>query len=150
MSENQFKWVNKMSKAEMIRIIETVKPEGEMSDDVLPRLKAGTSLRSIEQAKRLDEWLDTHQPKYDTFKEDLARNVELNRQRRERVKVEADSKAALARLQQYANEMKLAETAENANLVAQYIDKNLGGYWSEANVDAAVQAVQRQLRWKMF
>jgi hypothetical protein len=107
----------------------------------------------IDIAVRLDAWLELNgpgiakQPKHqeqpkqeeksepERFREETAA---LMQRESKRLQTERDLKAALARLQQYADEQGLADTEENVALVTNWIDKTVKGYWSEKAVDVAI------------
>jgi hypothetical protein len=84
-------------------------------------------------------------PDKDTFNDEMAA---LAQSERKRLQMERDHKAALARLQQYADEHGLAETEENVVLVKAFLDEKVKGYWSVAGVDAAIANLRSQLKWR--
>ena len=81
------------------------------------------------------------------FNDEMAAIASSGRQRLQR---DRDQEAGFARLDQYVRESRLEPTEENAVLVQGFLDKNFGGYWSEGNVDHAIQQLQTRLRWRMI
>jgi hypothetical protein len=78
------------------------------------------------------------EPYRDTFNEESAA---LAISERKRLQTERDYKAAIARLQQYADEQGLADTEENVALVTKWIDTYAKSYWSSSAVDAAIDVL---------
>lgn len=98
------------------------------------------------EMRKAREAIEKAREPFKKFNEESAAFAASERQRLQRKRTQ---EAGYARLDQYVRESKLEPTEQNAKLVHEYIAEHFGGFYSEGNIDHAVQQLQHRLRWRI-
>jgi hypothetical protein len=72
----------------------------------------------------------------------------ITQHQRESIRRQIDQQQADARLMQYQIEQGLVDDQHNAMLLRDWLDRNMRGYASSANIDHAIRALRTSLHWK--
>ena len=132
-----YKKLGKIPIADLMLSLKQKAPD--LFEEIAPHMNwsDGTARISQSLAQKLDDWLVAQESPYiDPHHAEMA---EIRVRENKRIREERDHKAALVRLQKYADEQGLAETEKNTALVKDWIDASYAkGYWSPGNVDAAI------------